>query len=372
MRQEQVDNLRKGYTTGACATAGAVVGWQLLNGSVSPESVLLLLPNEQKLTIPLAKIEQTTTEVVAEIVKDAGDDPDVTDKMTIRVRTKRASEAEINAEDYLESCGNGFIIVKGGVGVGLVTRPGLDATVGKWAINSSPRKILVNNLKNAGFGAECSYLSVEITAVNGRTLAKKTLNPMLGVIDGISILGTTGIVVPYSNAAYIKTIEIRVRCAVEEGAEELAFTTGSRTKNAILRDCPKINESTCIRIGDFIADSLKAVAATELKTVNVACMPGKLYKYACGYEYTHAHKVRLNPDLMVKELKLLDVEQMVLDKIKKCDTVGEAASMLEHDIYRLLLDNLAAKALGYLSQWAGKVKVKLYVYDLAGKQLLER
>ncbi len=365
-------NLRQGYTTGACAVAGAVSGWLVLNEHPEPRQINLIIPHGQQLIIPLSRVERTDAIVETTIIKDAGDDPDVTDKMIIKVRVNYATSADVDSKDYLENCGNGLIIVKGGAGVGMVTRPGLDATVGKWAINSSPRKMLVDNLKHYGFGDKKCCLSVEITAVNGAAVAKKTLNPMLGVLNGISILGTTGIVVPYSNAAYIKTIEIMIRCAVEEGARELAFTTGSRTKNAVLRDCPTVNEATCIRIGDFIADALRAAAATTLTRVHVACMPGKLYKYACGYEYTHAHRVRLESTLMIEELKLLGVSQDLLDKIVKCDTVGEAAANLTADIYKQLLARLANRAFNYLSKWAGAVEVKLYLYDRNGEKLLTR
>ncbi|MCF6175833.1 MAG: cobalt-precorrin-5B (C(1))-methyltransferase CbiD [Victivallaceae bacterium] len=372
MKQEQIDKLRKGYTTGAAATAGAAVAYLVLNNRYSGGAVSLLLPTGKTLNIPVAKTEKFADAIMVSIIKDAGDDPDVTDKMTIKVRLKYSAATAVKPEDYLEICGKGWLVIKGGDGVGLVTRPGLDATVGKWAINRSPRRMLVDNLKRVGFGSEVQYLTIEITAVNGAGIARKTLNPMLGIIGGISILGTTGIVVPYSNAAYIKTIEIRVRCAAAEGVKHIAFTTGSRTRTAILQELSDIGDDSCIRIGDFIADSLKAVAATKLKTVSVACMPGKLYKYACGHEYTHAHKVSLKPELMVEELKLLGVDSSGLKKIAKCNTVGEAAAMLERKIYLLLLERLADRAFNYLAQWSGKVKVKLYVYDIEGKILVKR
>ncbi len=364
----QAKKLRQGYTTGACASAGALAAYILLCGKEKVESVNLLLPTGKKLEIPVDSIEKNT----AVIIKDAGDDPDVTDKMKICVRVKYSSEADINEEDYVEDCAKGFVIIKGGTGVGLVTRPGLDVPVGKWAVNPVPRKMLVENLKLSGFGEKLEYLSVEINALNGAELAEKTLNPTLGVKGGISILGTSGIVEPYSNAAYIQTIEIRVRCAAEEDAKEIAFTTGSRSRNSILRDCQKFNEDNCIRIGDFIADSLKAVSAAKIKAVTVACMPGKLYKYACGYEYTHAHKVKLKPDLMLEELKLLGVEKVVLEKIVKCDTVGEAASILDGETYNAMLEKIADKALSNLQKWTAGVNINLYVYSSGGKLILNR
>lgn len=368
LMDNQVKKLRQGYTTGACASAGALAAYITLCRNKKSESVSLLLPAGTKLEIPVDSINKN----MATIIKDAGDDPDVTDKMKICVAVKHSSKSDINEEDYLEKCAKGFIIIKGGAGVGLVTRPGLDVAVGKWAVNPGPRKMIVDNLKSAGFGKKPEYLSVEISALNGAEIAQKTLNPTLGVVGGISILGTSGIVEPYSNAAYIRTIELRVSCAAEEGVKEIAFTTGSRSRNAILRDRPGLNDETCIRIGDFIADSLKAVSAAKIKTVFVACMPGKLYKYACGYEYTHAHKVKLKPDLMLEELASLGVERIVLAKVAKCDTVGEAASMLEQKIYNYMLEKFADKALVNLKKWAAGVNVNLYVYSSGGKLILNR
>lgn len=360
--------LRQGYTTGACVSAGAVAAYSVLCGKENPKFINISLPAGGKLKIPVNSIGKNS----ATIIKDAGDDPDVTDKIKISVIVKYSSKNEIEKEDYIEECAKGVVIIKGGDGIGLVTRPGLDVPVGKWAINPAPRKMLVENLKSVGFGEKKEYLSVEISALNGKEIALKTLNPTLGVIGGISILGTSGIVEPYSNAAYIRTIEIRVRCASEEGVKEIAFTTGNRSRKAILRDCANLNEKNCIRIGDFIADSLRAVSETKIKTVSVACMPGKLYKYACGYEYTHARTVKLKPGLMLEELEALGVQKIVLAKIAKCDTVGEAASILDDEIYNSMLEKLADKALINLRKWAAGVTLNLYVYSSGGKLILNR
>ena len=337
--------------------------------SILPNLQILTPTNKTKLNIPINSINQHS---IVSIIKDGGDDPDATDKIEIQTKISYGSESDINDKDYLEKCGNGFLIIKCCGGVGVVTRPGLDATVGKWAINIWPRKIIVDNLKKVGFGKEKRYLIIEITAINGATIALKTLNPTLGVIGGISILGTTGIVEPYSNASYIKTIEIHIRCASEEGVKEIAFSTGNRTKNAIIRDCKAIDNDSCIRIGDFIADSLKAASISKIDIINVACMPGKLYKYANGNEYTHAHKVKLKPDLMVKELKLMRIENNILDQIKKCDSIGEAKSILSDDIYLKLLNIFADKAFSFLQKWAGSKKINLFVYNSTGNLLLKK
>ena len=372
MNSKTAKTLRQGYTTGACASAGAIAAYVSFFKNEECKSVSLLLLTGKQLEIPVFSTEKRVDSSIAAIIKDAGDDPDVTDKMKLCVTVGLGQEADINNEDYVEHCGRGYIIIKGGEGVGLVTRPGLDVAPGKWAINPGPRKMLVENLKAVGFGQQAEYLKVEISAVNGAELAQRTLNPTLGVEDGISILGTTGIVEPYSNAAYIHTIKIHVRCAAEAGANEIAFTTGSRTKNAILRDRPGLTDDTCIRIGDFIADSMNAASEAKLPVVSVACMPGKLYKYACGHKYTHAHKVKLKPELMLAQLEPMGVDDAILKLIAKCDTVGEAAAILDENIFSALLQIFADLALINLEKWATGVKVNLYVYDSRGELILSR
>ena len=370
--QKRFEHLRRGYTTGSCVTAGASVGYLNLIDDDIKDEIKISLPNKTELQIPINDIVTNNNRSIVSIIKDGGDDPDSTDKMEIQTTVSFGTKADIDDKDYLEKCGKGFLIIKSKKGVGVVTRPGLDATLGKWAINIWPRKIVVDNLRKVGFGKEKEYLIIEINAINGAKIALKTLNPTLGVLGGISILGTTGIVEPYSNASYIKTIEIHIRCASEEGVKEIAFATGNRTKNAIIRDCKEINEDSCIRIGDFIANSLKTASISKIDIINIACMPGKLYKYANGNEYTHAHKVKLKSDLMIKELNLMCIEDSILNQIKECNSISEAKFILEDDIYLKLLNVFTDKAFLFLQKWAGSKKINLFVYNSTGDLLIKK
>ena len=302
----------------------------------------------------------------ARIIKDAGDDPDVTDKAVITVTVEESDR--IDPEDYCENAAAGRIIICGGPGIGKATRPGLDIPPGKWAINPSPRRMIVDNLLAAGF--KSGSLRVTISLENGEDIAKKTLNPTLGVVGGVSILGTSGIVVPYSNDAYIRTIELHIRNAVAEGAKVLAFSTGSRTSIALLRDFPVLNENTLIRIADFIGESLASAEHAGVKQLIVGCMPGKLYKYACGYKNTHAHKVKLIPDLALELLAGQPAE--VLDKISKSDTVGEIKTHLDDKVYNNFLDKTANYAYRELKNMAPGLDIVLALYSTTGELILMR
>jgi cobalt-precorrin-5B (C1)-methyltransferase len=361
--------LRRGITTGACAAAAALGAYLRLKNKETRE-VSITLPDGLKLDVPLACTSLDDGKACATVIKDAGDDPDVTHNAEIIVRLEFCSEETAQDRDYMEKCGISTLIVRGGEGVGLCTKKGLAVPVGKSAINPGPRKLIADNLLSAGFGEEPGQcLLLEISVPEGKKLAQKTLNPRLGVENGISILGVSGIVEPYSNSAYIHTIKLQVSRLAADGTVNIALSTGTRTQKAFLRDNPRFSPEACIRIGDFIADSL-AAACYGIRKVHIACMPGKLYKYACGHKYTHAHKVELDPALMANILGEAGIEKTFLDKVKKSTTVKEATSGLEPELYHKLLMRLADMALGNMREWNPEVAIFLHVYDDEGQLLL--
>jgi len=323
--KEKYKKLRKGYTTGACAASGAVASYIALKNRIYCNAVKINFLNGELHSLPVEITKCDKNTAVSKVIKDAGDDPDVTDKAVIVVKISNdENNITILSEDYIELCGKSRLIIRGGEGVGLVTKPGLEVECGKWAINHGPRKMILNNLLKAGFGKnENEFLLIEIIVRDGDKIAEKTLNPMLGVKNGISILGTTGIVEPYSNSAYIRTIEIMIKSVVKLGINEIALTTGSRTLKAVQRDCPTLPDYACIRIGDFIFDSIKTAKCEGVKIVNIGCMPGKLYKYACGIENTHAHKAKLDINIMRHLFIECDINGELLETIIQCRTLKE-------------------------------------------------
>ena len=344
--------LREGYTTGSAVSAAAVAAFRHC-----AEPVELLLPGNKKRVIPV----KNQLESCAVVVKDGGDDPDVTTGMELIVEVTPFDGPAENA-DYEESEAELALVIRGGKGIGLVTRPGLAVPVGKYAINPMPRKMLLHNLLAAG--CKGRYL-VKITAPEGEERARKTLNPTLGIVGGISILGNSGIVHPYSNAAYAATIALQMRSLAAEGVKRIAITTGSRTETAVKRDFPDLVENAVIRIGDFIHHSLVSAGKNGMEEVIAACMPGKLFKYACGERNTHAHKSKLTP----ARLREFGIELTGVE-LEKIDTMGELAAHLEEEQYRAVLEKLYPIAKKQLQVWAGKTAVTLVLYDDAGKQLI--
>ncbi len=373
MSSKSSKSLRCGFTTGAVAAAAGVGAYRLFAEKRLPESVSLLFPDNKRRKFVIC----VNKNGVVQVVKDAGDDPDITDKVKISAAFSLTSFKMIRNEDYLLKVGCGDIILRGGEGVGLCRRRGLDCDEGRWAINKVPREMIRKNLEIAGFGRkrECGLL--EILVENGRQLARKTLNSKLGITDGISILGTSGIVYPYSHKAYIKTIAILVKAVAESGGHEVVLTTGGRTLKAAAERLPHLPEEAFIRIGDFISASLAEVEKKrrqypDLKRVTVACMPGKLCKYAAGFTYTHAASVTQTMTPLVEIVGDLSPDQELAEKIAASASVRQALGMLPEKLLRAALEKLSDKALITLRGWAPTSGIRLLLYDFSGNLLVDK
>ena len=329
--------LRTGYTTGVCMTAAALAAYREYLGERVSE-VTVALPNGE-LTLPVVRLAACRYSVT----KDAGDDPDVTHGCEVIVSLTPGGEPA--AADYLV----GNIILRGGAGVGLVSRGGLAAECGKAAINPAPRRMLAKNLPEV---ADRVTLTIEVP--NGEDIAQKTLNPALGVIGGISILGTSGIVHPFSHKAYTAAIALQLR----QNPGNCVLTTGTRTAAAAQRDYPG---TAVIIIGDFIGDALKLA---RNHNVTVACMPGKLLKYACGELNTHAASAKQS----LSNLSRLGigVPGGVPAGVSTMRGLGEHLGSEE---FKRLLEHLASRAGEELTVIHGKA-LALAVYDDQGERLL--
>lgn len=314
----------------------------------------LILPGGVVLNIPVKALPAGWFAVQ----KDAGDDPDVTDKCIVKVKVVRGGTA--GAGDLVEYCGRGKLIIRGGSGVGRITRPGLAVAPGYPAINPGPRRIIKDNLMRMGFGGKDEVLTLEIAVENGEELARKTLNPALGIVGGISILGNSGIVKPYSHAAYVDTIKLQCRAALAAGKIP-GFASGRRSGDALKRDFPMVEP---IVSGDFIGEAVAAAMEAGAQEIIVGCMPGKLFKYACGLKNTHAH---VNPADM-EQLRVF-ASQAGCDLPGNITTLGEAAALMPEELYQSMLRIICRKAEAVLNEWGGKMNVVVAVYNEIGERL---
>ena len=275
-------SLRRGWTTGACATAATRAAAEALLTGHFPDPVLIRLPGGQSAAFALAETALAETALdgkaaMAAIVKDAGDDPDVTHGALIRAMVSRGAE------------GSG-IAFRAGVGVGMVTLPGLPIPPGEPAINPVPRRMMAEALADvsARFSGPSDWI-VEISIPDGEALAKKTLNPRLGIIGGLSVLGTTGIVIPFSCAAWIDSIHRGVDVARAIGLTHLAASTGRTSEEAVQR-LYGLPERALLDMGEFVGGTLKYIRSHPVARLTIAGGPAKMTKLAQGRLDLHSKR----------------------------------------------------------------------------------
>lgn len=270
-------HLRRGWTTGACAAAAAKAAWQALLTGEFPDPVEIRLPGGQTPAFSLARQSLENGAAIAAIVKDAGDDPDVTHGALVQVSVSRGPP------------GSG-VAFRAGRGVGTVTRPGLPLPPGEPAINPAPRKMIAAEIEAAAAACgETGDAVVEVSIPGGEEIAKKTLNPRLGIVGGLSILGTTGVVVPYSCAAWISGIHQGIDVARAEGLMHIAGATGSTSEAAVaaLYDLPEI---ALIDMGDFAGGMLKYLRQHPVPRLTVAGGFAKMTKLGQGLLDLHSKR----------------------------------------------------------------------------------
>jgi cobalt-precorrin-5B (C1)-methyltransferase len=272
--------LRHGYTTGACATAAAKGAAQMLMNQAFVSEVTIDLPAGVSATFQLYGQSFSAHEANCFVIKDAGDDPDITNGAELHALVKRNSPRP----------GGSSIVIEGGIGIGKITKPGLAIPPGEWAINPVPRTMIEQAVGDvlSEFNIHHSTFTITISIPDGEERATKTLNARLGIIGGLSILGTTGIVRPISVKAWTDTIDAALDVAKACGSETVVLSTGRSSELAAQRHLPPLPEEAFIMMGDHVAYALQACAKRGFREPIIACQFAKLLKIGCGHENTHA------------------------------------------------------------------------------------
>ena len=306
--------LRSGLTTGTCAAAAAVAAtWDIFNvqRQPRPEEFPVILPNGETIYVPVEEQElyphpscvndDWMLEADATVIKDAGDDPDVTNGMQIKAnvavpfRFDDPTPAELGADDYT-------VIVCGGEGVGIVTLSGLGLEVGGPAINVTPRKMIENNVKaclqRLGISKQPNPFAVTISVPGGEEIARRTFNPRLGIEGGISIIGTSGIVKPFSSEAFIDSIRKSMEVGRATGSPRIVLNSGAKSEKYVRGYYPELPVQAFIHYGNFIGNTIKIAADLEIKAVTLGIMIGKAVKLAEGNLDTHSKQVTMNKDFL--------------------------------------------------------------------------
>jgi cobalt-precorrin-5B (C1)-methyltransferase len=314
MAREQEAPLRRGWTTGACAAAAARAAFAGLLTGRFPDPVTIRLPRGQQPAFRLALAEHGPGMARAGIVKDAGDDPDVTDG------------ALIIAEAAWAMPGSG-ISFRAGEGVGTVTRAGLPLAVGEPAINPAPRQMIreaVCKFAEAN-GAPPPDLAVTIAIPGGARLAERTMNARLGIAGGLSVLGTTGVVVPYSCSAWISAIRRGIDVARAAGLDQIAAATGATSERAV-QQLYGLPEHALIDMGDFVGGTLKYLRRHPLPFLTLAGGFAKFAKLAAGHLDLHSRRSRLDPALLADFLRAAGMPAETLAAAASSDS---AAAILD-------------------------------------------
>ncbi len=275
--------LRTGWTTGTCASAAAKAATTALRDQAAQRTVEVALPSGRRVSFDVESCAHDAAKATAVVVKDAGDDPDVTHgahlTATVRWRTEPG------------------IVLEGGEGVGIVTKPGLGIEVGEPAITATPRAMItqavaeVTDLVNRG-------VVVLLSVPGGEKMARKTTNARLGILGGISILGTTGIVRPFSTASWRASVEQAVSVMAAQGERTVVLCTGGRTEKGAMALLPDLAEVCFVEVGDFTGPALRRALAVGLDGVIFVGMAGKLAKLAAGVLMTHYTRSKVDLGLL--------------------------------------------------------------------------
>lgn len=292
-----------GLTTGTCATAATVAAvWKALDDN-TPDTFPVLLPDGEILTIParpterILSVDGKTVVASAFTVKDAGDDPDITNGTTIEARVTLHLSSAATSTTPLS------IHIDGGCGVGRVTLPGLGIEVGQAAINATPRRMIENSIRHLlhslPMKANPVSIDVLISVPGGEEIARRTFNPRLGIEGGISIIGTSGIVKPFSTDAFIRSIAKSMEVARATGSPRVVINSGAKSERFVRAYYPELPPQAFVHYGNFIGETLKLADSLKVPRITLGVMIGKAVKLAEGHLDTHSRQVTMNRDFII-------------------------------------------------------------------------
>jgi cobalt-precorrin-5B (C1)-methyltransferase len=364
MEKKQKGLLKSGLTTGTTASAATKAALLALLSNNSVDRVEITLPKGKVVVLSVSWTKFHDNSVTCAVIKDGGDDPDATHGSEICSTVRLTNDI-------------GNVVVDGGIGVGRVTKPGLGLKIGAAAINPVPMKMIVQSLcdvikidsnitKNYG-------LSVVISVPKGEEIAKKTDNPRLGIMGGISILGTTGIVLPYSTASFAASIRQSLDVGIALNSSTFVLTTGGRSEDYCKRLFGDLYPEHCyIQMGDFAGYSVKQCYEKKVDKVFVAGFIGKLTKIAMGVKQTHVRGSHVNMDFMAKLAKESNASDKVIELIRHANTARHVSEIVDASDVHGYYDLLCKYAFNQLSNYTNnKLLMSMIMFDFEGKVIGE-
>ncbi|WP_243111839.1 cobalt-precorrin-5B (C(1))-methyltransferase CbiD [Butyrivibrio sp. CB08] len=370
--------LRCGYTTGSCAAAASKAALIMLLDGTEVRNVKIITPKGIEY---VAEIEDITRDEAARavscaVVKDGGDDPDATNGMKIYATVTIAETAADGESADFQADGENVVEIDGGEGIGRVTRPGLDQPIGEAAINSVPRKMITEAVMEVLKERNLSGLkvSIVISAPEGQVVAEKTFNPKLGIVGGISILGTTGIVEPMSDEAILATIKAEISIRKAEGNKVLLMAPGNYGLK-FLADTYGVLEDMAVMCSNFVYDTLEYAREAGFKEVLFVGHLGKLVKVAGGVKNTHSAYGDRRMEILAEATRSLlpEGDGPILDDILSCVMTDEAVRIItEAGLKEPVFSEIARRIKGCMEDWMdGQVKVETIVFSNDYTKLVE-
>ncbi|HXV66553.1 MAG TPA: cobalt-precorrin-5B (C(1))-methyltransferase [Nitrosopumilaceae archaeon] len=358
--EKSKEKLRTGFTTGTAATACAKAGLLSLLKQKKLDSIEVLLPKNDKITIKLHKCNFNKNKAKCSVIKDGGDDPDVTHKAEIVVDltlTENKNEIEIT----------------GGKGVGIVTKPGLGLEINKHAINPTPKKMIEQNLREVGNEIlQKNGIKVEISVPKGKELALKTDNPRLGILGGISILGTSGIVIPYSTASFAAAIRQNLDVSIAMGDYTVVLTTGGRSEE-FSKKIVDLPEHCFVQMGDFSGYAIQQCAKKNIKKAYVAGFIGKLAKMAAGVKQTHVKGSKVDTNFLSEIARKCNANDNVVLEIKNANTARHVQEIVFENKIDGFFDEICSQVYIQMRKHSEeKVPIEVILFDFDGKILGRR
>jgi cobalt-precorrin-5B (C1)-methyltransferase len=348
---------REGFTTGTAAAAAAKAACLVLIDRGWPETVTVQLPIGRALEVHINTLEWRDGTACAGVVKDAGDDPDVTHGAEILATVRRVPEPGIH--------------LRGGAGVGVVTQRGLELPVGSPAINPVPQRMIRQAVAEVLGGNEPEPgLEVTVSVPNGEELARRTFNARIGIVGGISILGTTGIVRAMSTAAWRASVVQAIDVAAANSIQHIVLTTGGRSERFAQQLYPEVPEMAFVEMGIFTGDSLKRACERGVPRVSVCCMIGKLSKMAAGKMQTHVAGNQVDCAFLARVARDAGGSEALAEAVTGANTARHVQELVEAAALTAFYAHLCERAAEQCSAVvAGKLRVDVVLFDFEGRVL---
>ncbi len=357
---ERKEKLRTGFTTGTSATAAAKASLLSIIQQREIQEVNVKLPKGSFIKIPIHSCRFDEKGAKCSVIKDGGDDPDVTHGAEIIV--------DVSFTDKVNE-----IDIDGGEGVGIVTKPGLGLEINKPAINPVPKKMIYENIRNVAEKILSEKgIKVMISVPKGRELGPKTDNPRIGILNGISILGTSGIVIPFSTASYAASIRQNLDVSIAMGNDTVVLTTGGRSED-FAKKIIDLPEHCFVQMGDFSGYTIQQCGRKGIKKAYVVGFIGKLAKMAAGVKQTHVKGSKVDMDFLADIAKKCGGSNEIIENIRKANTARHVSEIIKENNINGFFDDICDQTYSHMRKYSEeKVPLDVILFDFDGRILARK